>query len=218
LVHDNEIVCMSEECQGYAESIENRLLALGFNVDILFPNSAIPAFQVIGSIAARGVRFALCIYRHHTESGTVDINILQGNQEAHNNITVEQALTLLTASSNLPPVKKPLASEIRNILDYLMESKPLTIMEVDKMIKYLVTEREASLKQEYGDNIPRNLEVAPVGPVHDPAFRGVKEDLQSTIMEIFKEINTDKNNALLAAIDDITKSGGDILKAVGGPR
>ena len=47
---------------------------------------------------------------------------------------------------------------------------------------------------------------------------GVKEDLQSTIMEIFKEINTDKNNALLAAIDDITKSGGDILKAVGGPR
>ena len=40
------------------------------------------------------------------------------------------------------------------------------------MIKYLVTEREASLKQEYGDNIPRNLEVAPVGPVHDPAFRG----------------------------------------------
>ena len=47
-----------------------------------------------------------------------------------------------------------------------MDSRPLSVMEYDKLIKYLVKKREDMLKNEYGDNIPANLITPPIGKKH----------------------------------------------------
>ena len=60
-------------------------------------------------------------------------------------------------SSNLP-------QDIKTILGFLADDRPMSIMEYDKLIKYLVSKRESSLKEEYGVNIPVHLLVPPVGP------------------------------------------------------
>lgn len=90
------------------------------------------------------------------------------------------------------------------------------------MIKYLVGERGRSLVQEYGHSVPPNLEVPPVGPVHDPQFKGLKDEMTTAVMEILNEgcrssnspNNTISNNARLqAAFKDVARNAAEILQA-----
>ena len=58
---------------------------------------------------------------------------------------------------------KGIPEDVRTVFGFLMDSRPLSVMEYDKLIKYLVKKREDMLKNEYGDNIPANLITPPIG-------------------------------------------------------
>ena len=62
-------------------------------------------------------------------------------------------------------------NDIRTCIGFLMDQRPLSVMEYDKLIKYFAQRREAVLKQEYGDNIPADLAQPPIGPPVDPATK-----------------------------------------------
>jgi hypothetical protein len=62
-------------------------------------------------------------------------------------------------------------NDIRTILGFLIDDRPMSIMEYDKLIKYLATRREGTLKAEYGANIPAHLLLPPVGPMQDPILK-----------------------------------------------
>ena len=70
--------------------------------------------------------------------------------------------------------------DVRNVFGFLMDSRPLSVMEYDKLIKYLAKQRENMLISEYGeyDSIPANLITPPIGPPLDSATKAKQEELQ----------------------------------------
>ena len=123
--------------------------------------------------------------------------------------------------------------DVRNVFGFLMDKRPLSVMEYDKLIKYLVKKREDMLKEEYGDNIPANLVTPPIGPPLDTATKGKQDELQSRIMDILNKkkepemaakVTSGNPNAsgpelsasLQKAIDSLIKTGPNLLNSAGG--
>ena len=117
--------------------------------------------------------------------------------------------------------------DVRNVFGFLMDSRPLSVMEYDKLIKYLVRQREDMLKNEYGiDNIPANLITPPIGPPMDTATKAKQDELQSKIMDILNKQKAEPTKkptenvpelsaSLQKAIDSLIKSGPNLLSASG---
>ena len=86
--------------------------------------------------------------------------------------------------------------DVRNVFGFLMDSRPLSVMEYDKLIKFLVKQRESMLVSEYGeiDNIPANLVTPPIGPPLDSATKAKQEELQCKIMEILSKKKVQNSN------------------------
>ena len=99
------------------------------------------------------------------------------------------------------------------------------MMEYDKMIKYLVSRRTETLKEEYGDNIPAHLQHPPVGPQLDPAKKAKQEEIQNRVQTILRERRgggrapgAGMAPSLQAAIDSLVKNGPNLLSGVSQPQ
>ena len=71
--------------------------------------------------------------------------------------------------------------DVLSVITFLRENRPLSVMEFDRLIKYLVHRREQMLRAEYGDAIPAHLAVPPLGPQSDPASRVREEALRKRV-------------------------------------
>ena len=87
---------MDKSIRLYGENIENRLKNMGLSVDILFPNIDIPLGKVIGNIASRGVSYAICLYPENQSHGSLTLNVLQGEQQEHRNMPVDDAMSFIS--------------------------------------------------------------------------------------------------------------------------
>merc|ERR1711874_644156 len=112
--------------------------------------------------------------------------------------------------------------DVRTVFGFLMDSRPLSVMEYDKLIKYLVKKREDMLKNEYGDNIPANLITPPIGPPLDAATKAKQDELQSRIIDILNKkkepepkVAPELSASLQKAIDSLLKPGSNLLSAAG---
>jgi hypothetical protein len=194
--NDVEIICLSKHTRVYAEAVEARLKNMGLTVDVLFPNPEIPLGKVLGNIAGRGVMYAVCASPENELHRSLTVNVLQGEQQEHRNMPLDEAMSFIgksfsrfiekpaggqlgyatpaaaaaaSAADQLPVAGHP--NDIRTILGFLIDDRPMSIMEYDKLIKYLATRREGTLKAEYGMNIPAHLLLPPVGPMQDPVLK-----------------------------------------------
>ena len=243
--NDVEIICMDKVLRLYGENLEGRLKNMGLSVDILFPNPEIPLSKVLGNIASRGVMYAICLSPENRDHGSVTLNVLQGQQQEHRNMPVDDAMSFI--SKNFPnlvggqntmtnsgnsannsvisskafsgPGLSGHPKDIQKIINFLSDDRPLSIMEYDKMIKYLVTKRTETLKEEYGDNIPAHLQHPPVGPQQDPVTKAKQEELQNRIQKILKDNKSRNSNtgmapSLQAAIDSLVKNGPNLLSGI----
>ena len=99
-----------------------------------------------------------------------------------------QNKTLSFIEQNLSVVTNPrFPRNIKKSLDFLTIDKPLTIVELDSLIKYFVIKRTEHLQEEYGDYIPHHLRYPPVGPHEDPVLKDKKDHLVSSLMETLRE-------------------------------
>ena len=236
-VNDCEIVCVNKMNRHYAESIELRLKNLGMNIDVLFPNPEIPLGKILGNISSRGVMYAILVTPLNEEHRSLTLNVLQGQQQEHRNMPLDDAMSLIAKTFEAtidmkvktggsgPGDKHP--EDIMAVLGFLTENRPLSVMEYDKIIKYLAQKREQMLRMEYGDNIPSTLATPPIGPPVDPAVKAKQEELQNKIFGILdkqKEINQPTgagsssvvpppaiNASLQKAIDSLIKTGPNLL-------
>ena len=103
----------------------------------------------------------------------------------------------------------------------MADDRALSMMEYDKMIKYLVLRRTELLREEYGDNIPVHLQQPPVGPQLDPASKAKQEELQERIKKILQQkqtpvssLSSSMNPSLQAAIDSLVKNGPNLLSNI----
>ncbi|TRY70246.1 hypothetical protein TCAL_11615 [Tigriopus californicus] len=193
--NDCEVVCVNRLQQRYAENIERRLQGLGLSVDVLFPNPEIPLAQILGSIAKRGVTYAMLLTPLNEEHQSVTLNILQGQQQEHRNMPLEDAVHLLAndfqqtleTQAKTGEIGKSMPDDVRAVVGFLVDNRPLSVMEYDKLIKYLANKREQMLRMEYGDNIPPHLVEPPVGPALNPATKAKQSELQAKIMDILSK-------------------------------
>ena len=80
-----------------------------------------------------------------------------------------------------------LPNDVRNVIGFLLDQRPLSVMEYDKLIKWLAQQRLGVLQAEYGDNIPSELATPPVGPPVDPATKAQQIELQERILHILNK-------------------------------
>jgi len=235
--NDVEIICMDKQLRVYGENIEDRLKNMGLCVDILFPNPDIALAKVLGNIASRGVMYAICLTGDNRDHQSLTLNVLQGQQQEHRNMPVDDAMSFIsknfpsqvgggnTSGSGNSVISKTQSGgpsghphDIQKIINFLSDDRPLSIMEFDKMIKYLVSKRTETLREEYGENIPGHLQHPPVGPNQDPATKAKQEELQNRIQKMLKEKKSNSTNnrqnmtpSLQAAIDSLVKNGPNLL-------
>jgi len=224
----------------------------GLEVDVLFPNPDIPLPKILGNIASRGVLFAIVVTPLNEEHKSITVNILQGpNPQEHRNMPYDDAIALLAKTFEQSGGSGPGApgggggpaervvgpndevpNDIRTCIGFLMEQRPLSVMEYDKLIKYFALRREAVLKQEYGDNIPADLAQPPIGPPVDPATKAKQNELNERILAILNKPKPKPttapssqvggggpggsgfNNSLRMAIDNLIKTGPNLLSQV----
>ena len=192
---DCEIICADRACRRYCEYVEKRLKNLGMDVDILFPNPDIPAHKILSNVQSRGVRFAALVTPRNEESRTLTVHVLQGPQQAeHQSLALDDALNALAKAFESaldmeskmgkigPGENHP--QDVLSVIGFMRENRPLSVMEFDRLIKYLVLRREQMLRAEYGDNIPSHLAVPPVGPQADPATRAREDVLKKKVYDI----------------------------------
>lgn len=223
--------------RNYAEHIEMRMKNIGMRVDILFPNPEIPLNKILSNIASRSVTFAVLVTPLNEEHRSVTVNILRGQQAEHRNMPIEDAMSLL--AKQFEAIVKPeptpgtggasgpdngIPQDIRTVLGFLNDNRPLSVMEYDKLIKFLAGKREGMLRSEYGDHIPEHLKTPPIGPPVDPAVRAMEEELKTKIVGILNEPKEAPkpqanpsapppaiNPSLQMAIDSLIKTGPNLL-------
>jgi len=70
--------------------------------------------------------------------------------------------------------KNAIPDDIHNILGFVIDGRPMSTVEYDKLIKYFAKRRENALREEYGDNIPPSLANPPLGPPVDPKVKAAQ--------------------------------------------
>jgi len=222
--------------RAYGENIESRLKNMGLSVDVLFPNPEIPIGKVLGNIASRGVMYAICVGPENEQHLSLTLNVLQGQQQEHRNMPVDDAMTFISknfanmvdsgpSSVNKIGLSGGHPGDILKILGFLSDNRPLSIMEYDKMIKYLVGKRQDTLKEEYGESIPAHLLHPPVGPNQEPAAKAKQEELQNRVQKILSRTKVTNQQgssgltpSLQAAIENLVKTGPNLLSSMSGPQ
>ena len=130
------------------------------------------------------------------------------NPQEHRNMPFDEAMSLLAKQTGShgqggpqhhhpqqPPQQqqqpnndpKAIPNDIRACIGFLMDRRPLSVMEYDKLIRYFASKRESVLREEYGENIPTDLKDPPVGPNQDPATKAKINDLNDKILAILNK-------------------------------
>ncbi|KAK0173203.1 hypothetical protein PV328_006438 [Microctonus aethiopoides] len=195
--NDCEIIVVNKSLTEYAEAIEARLKKMNLTVDLLFPNEEVPLSRVLGNIANRGCLYAVVVTQNNMEHHSMTLNILHGLPQEHRNMPVEDALGLINrdfsnykSGGRAVPFNTPFANDrhpdaIQVLLNMLADNHQLTVLQFDRVLKYLEIKREEQVQTELGDT-------KDLGPttitVNDPK----QAELQSRILNI---LNSNKPSA-----------------------
>lgn len=209
--------------RSYAEALEDRLKRSGLIVDLLFPNEDVPIGKVLANIVSRGCLFALLVTHEHEQHRSVTVNVLFGpHQSEHRNMPVDDAIEFIQTAFNdkmrrhtlpmlpkavditpassyaVPPLSARHPETIQTLINLLSENRAITVLQYDRVIKYLQDRRNLQLKAEIGD-APSNITIPP--PV-DP-----EAELQRKIMDILNKpsiTNPIVSESALSAVATVT--------------
>ena len=222
--NDVEIICLNKTLRQFGENIESKLKSLGLAVDVLFPNPDIPIGSVLGNIASRGVGYAVCLAPDNLQHRSVTLNVLQGEQQEHRNMPLEDAVAFI--AKQLPsPGESPstrLPGEVGRTLQFLLDSRPVSLLELDRVLRHLTTVRAGLLKEEYGDAVPAHLVQSPTSQL-SPAARRQQEELRDRVTRLLDRGKQQQPQQaglapnLQAAIDSLVRSGPSLLSNSSAP-
>lgn len=176
--NDCEIIVVSRDLTSYAENIEARLKRNGLTVDLLFPNDDVPIGKVLSNIASRGSYYAILITPENEERNSITVNVLAGVPAEHRNMPTEDAITFICKdfedrlraeqektkfrpmggnSARTPSLQDKHPEPIQNMLNLLANNRQLTVLQYDRLIKYLGERKELQIKYELGEDIDPSL-------------------------------------------------------------
>lgn len=145
---------------------------MGLSVDLLFPNSDVPIGKVLHSISSRGCLYAIIVSQENLDRRSITVNILYGQPEEHRNMPAEDALDFIEKDYNtlrrgrddcdknvpfhalktqsVPSQGFKHPDSIQYLLTLLYETRSLTVLQYDCVIKYLQEQRETQYSVELG--------------------------------------------------------------------
>ncbi|KAK7865812.1 hypothetical protein R5R35_001273 [Gryllus longicercus] len=209
--NDCEIIVFNKAQREYAEYIEHRLKQLDISVDLLFPNEEVPISRILANISSRGSLYAISVMPQNEEHRSLTLNILHGLPQEHRNMPLEDAVPLIkrnfeayrsgeksstaavpTAVAVVPaglpaPTSDRHPEAIQVLLGLLADNRQLTVLQYDRVIRYLQEKRELQLKLELGDakDLPSSKEPTSKQQV----------DLQHRILNILNNQSTANNSS-----------------------
>ncbi|XP_015610099.1 uncharacterized protein LOC107274966 isoform X2 [Cephus cinctus] len=197
--NDCEIIVVNKSITEYAEIIEMRLKKMGLSVDLLFPNEDVPLNRVLGNIASRGCLYAIVVTHINQEHRSLTLNILHGLPQEHRNMPIDDAINLISrdfsnyrSGGRSVPLNVPLTVDrhpdaIQVLLNMLADNHQLTVLQYDRVIKYLEVKREEQVQVELGDT--KDLPTTTSLTASDPK----QAELQSRILNI---LNSNKTGSM----------------------
>ncbi|XP_055373478.1 nuclear receptor coactivator 5 [Condylostylus longicornis] len=182
--NDCEIIVLNKEITDYAEHIEQRLKRMYLRVDILYPNPEVPIGKVLANISSRGCLYAIVVTEQNVEHKSITVNILYGQAAEHRNMPIDDAINLIHSDFSeklsreiklipsimkptmsfmapakivAPPLKEPHPESMQTLLNLLADNLPLTVLQYDRVIKYLQERRELQVKTEMGEHVDASM-------------------------------------------------------------
>lgn len=211
--NDCEIIVVSRDLTTYAENIEARLKRNGLSVDLLFPNDDVPIGKVLSNIASRGSYYAILITPENQERNSITVNVLYGVPAEHRNMPTDDAIMFICKDfeekmrseqenaakyrGSMGPVsgnphmmyRAPQLSDkhpeaIQNMLGLLASNRQLTVLQYERLIKYLTERKELQIKYELGEDTD-SISASRLLPGKSKAES--EKELQKKIMDILNK-------------------------------
>ncbi|XP_050074721.1 nuclear receptor coactivator 5 [Anopheles maculipalpis] len=216
--NDCEIIVVNKELTPYAEMIEARLKRAGLSVDLLFPNNDVPIGKVLANRASQGTYYCIVITPENQERNSITVNVLHGIPAEHRNMPTDDALNFVVKNFNekkrrenaphslstyhhaAPSQPMPLHAEpsqtqekhpeaIQNMINLLAVNRPLTVLQYERLIKYLTERKELQIRLELGEDVDTTTASALIPPII-PASKTKQEterELQKKILDIMNK-------------------------------
>lgn len=196
----------------YAENIESRLKRAGLSVDLLFPNDDVPMGKVLANISSRGTLYAILVTHQNQELRSITVNVLHGIPAEHRNMPVDDAIAfigtnfyenrqkasvnlpksvpIIQPQGNAPPLNERHPEAVQALLNLLADNRPLTVLQYERIIKYLHERKGLQLKVELGDaatdiHLPSPEELAEAAKKE--AYIAAEKELQNKLMLIMNK-------------------------------
>ncbi|EAT33095.1 AAEL014649-PA [Aedes aegypti] len=218
----------------YAENIEARLKRNGLTADLLFPNDDVPIGKVLSNIASRGSYYAILITPENQERNSITVNVLYGVPAEHRNMPSEDALMFIckdfqdkvrseqaakyrasiAASGPVNPhmmynkhsLQDKHPEAIQNMLNLLANNRQLTVLQYERLIKYLTERKELQIKFELGEDTDS---ISSSSLLSGKSKAESEKELQKKIMDILNKpsIVPPKNKILPDTEKDVRPGG-----------
>lgn len=204
--NDCEIIVVSRDLTSYAENIEARLKRNGLTVDLLFPNDDVPIGKVLSNIASRGSYYAILITPENEERNSITVNVLAGVPAEHRNMPTEDAISFICkdfedrlraeqlekskfrpmgGAARAPSLQDKHPEPIQNMLNLLANNRQLTVLQYDRLIKYLGERKELQIKYELGEDVDPASVTSRLLP--EKSKEQTEKELQRKIMDILNK-------------------------------
>ncbi|KAK5642265.1 hypothetical protein RI129_008432 [Pyrocoelia pectoralis] len=195
--NDCEIIVVSRLLTEYAEYIEKRLKSIGLLVDLLYPNEDVPIGRVLANISSRGCLYAILVMPQNEEFHSLTLTVLHGIPQEHRNMPIDDAITLIgrnfeaymrgdkcTNQGTGASLLSRHPENIQMILNLLAENRQTTLVQYDRIMKYLQDRRD----------LQRQFEATEGGGDNDGELQphSKQAELQSRIMNILNNKSTDE--------------------------
>ncbi|EDS26996.1 conserved hypothetical protein [Culex quinquefasciatus] len=193
--------------ESYAENIEARLKRNGLTVDLLFPNDDVPIGKVLSNIASRGSYYAILITPENEERNSITVNVLAGVPAEHRNMPTEDAIAFICKdfedrlraeqqeknkfrpmggnAVRTPSLQDKHPEPIQNMLNLLANNRQLTVLQYDRLIKYLGERKELQIKYELGEDVDASSISSRLLP--EKSKEQTEKELQRKIMDILNK-------------------------------
>jgi len=80
-----------------------------------------------------------------------------------------------------------LPAKIRAMMGFIAESRSMSVVEYDNIIRFMVEYRDNKLKEIYGTKIPAQLLEPPLQLNKDPVLKSKREEVQSVLLGVLEQ-------------------------------
>lgn len=169
--------------------------------------------KVLANISSRGTLYAILVTHQNQELRSITVNVLHGIPAEHRNMPVDDAIVFIGTNfqenrqkglvnlpksvpiiqpfGNAPPLNERHPEAVQALLNLLADNRPLTVLQYERIIKYLHERKALQLKAELGDAAadihlpsPEELAEAAREAAKAEAQIAAEKELQDKIMHI----------------------------------